>query len=357
MAAAEEFLWRVRNRLHAHAERRSDRLTFDEQESLALSMGYSGAPSRRLRTGLLATTAPSRPAAERFMQDYYLHARAVTRGRERILLRATPAKKRGKPVEVNLGNGVRLFDGQVTIVGARRARRAIRARPPRLRRVRPEASPLLPFAREAIARAASDPAWCAALRASPGSGPLFTRCWSARCRRPAPAAARSPASCTTSGSSSAMIPEFAPVTGRVHHDVYHVYTVDVHSVAARRSPPRALPRQARAGAPAGDAASPPRLRARSRSSSRRSSTTSARGTPTRAARGRTTRRAAPSCATCILPRLGLSAEDTLEARAPRRRSTSRCTTSPRAATSTTRPRLRSSAGSCAGARGSAISSS
>src|SRR5207302_5046307 len=30
----------------------------------------------------------------------------------------------------------------------------------------------------------------------------------------------------------AMIPEFRPVTGRVHHDVYHVYTVDVHSVAA-----------------------------------------------------------------------------------------------------------------------------
>ena len=30
----------------------------------------------------------------------------------------------------------------------------------------------------------------------------------------------------------AMVPEFLPVTGRVHHDVYHVYTVDVHSVAA-----------------------------------------------------------------------------------------------------------------------------
>jgi [protein-PII] uridylyltransferase len=27
------------------------------------------------------------------------------------------------------------------------------------------------------------------------------------------------------------VPEFLPVTGRVHHDVYHVYTVDVHSVA------------------------------------------------------------------------------------------------------------------------------
>src|ERR1019366_5638677 len=29
-----------------------------------------------------------------------------------------------------------------------------------------------------------------------------------------------------------MVPEFLPVTGRVHHDIYHVYTVDVHSVAA-----------------------------------------------------------------------------------------------------------------------------
>ncbi|MBM4363205.1 MAG: HD domain-containing protein, partial [Deltaproteobacteria bacterium] len=30
----------------------------------------------------------------------------------------------------------------------------------------------------------------------------------------------------------AMVPEFLPVVGRVHHDIYHVYTVDVHSVAA-----------------------------------------------------------------------------------------------------------------------------
>ena len=30
----------------------------------------------------------------------------------------------------------------------------------------------------------------------------------------------------------AMIPEFKPVVGRVHHDIYHVYTVDAHSIAA-----------------------------------------------------------------------------------------------------------------------------
>ncbi len=34
----------------------------------------------------------------------------------------------------------------------------------------------------------------------------------------------------------AMIPEFSPVVGRTHHDMYHVYTVDVHSVAAVGAP-------------------------------------------------------------------------------------------------------------------------
>jgi [protein-PII] uridylyltransferase len=216
MAAAEEFLWRVRNRLHAHADRRSDRLTFDEQETLATAMGYGDDRAT---------------AAERFMQDYYLHARAITRGRERILVRATPAKKRGKPAIVDLGGGVHLFDGQVTVAGANELAAepslALRAYVACVR----HSAPLLPFAREAIARAASDPGWCTALRASPESGPLFTElvCTvaEAKTRRGSIAAELHDV-----GLLLAMIPEFAPVTGRVHHDVYHVYTVDVHSVAA-----------------------------------------------------------------------------------------------------------------------------
>jgi [protein-PII] uridylyltransferase len=245
MAAAEEFLWRVRNRLHAHAERRSDRLTFDEQESLALAMGYAGPLASGKVADVEAVGDQDRAlAAERFMQDYYLHARAVTQGRERILLRATPAKKRGKPegassifpwrvphTEVDLGRGVRLFDGHVTIVGVPE----LAADPVTALRVYAacvrQGAPVLPFAREAIARAASDPAWCEALRASPESGPLFVDLMctvpEARTRRGSIASELHDV-----GLLLAMIPEFAPVTGRVHHDVYHVYTVDVHSVAA-----------------------------------------------------------------------------------------------------------------------------
>ena len=60
MAGAEDFLWRVRNRLHAHAGRRSDRLTFDEQELLAVALGYGAKDAPEERAA----------AAERFMQDY-----------------------------------------------------------------------------------------------------------------------------------------------------------------------------------------------------------------------------------------------------------------------------------------------
>jgi [protein-PII] uridylyltransferase len=217
IAASEEFLWRVRNRLHARSGRKADRLGFEEQEALAIAMGYGA--DRAL-------------AAERLMQDYYLHARAVTRARASLLERLRPVRRRTKAVPtVDLGKGVQLFDGYVTIAGANElssdpalAMRVFEAC------VRQEA-PVLPFARDAITRIASDPAWCERLRASPEAAKLFVEL-----------VCTVPETCTRRGSIVgelhdvglllAMVPEFLPVTGRVHHDIYHVYTVDVHSMAA-----------------------------------------------------------------------------------------------------------------------------
>ena len=228
IAAAEEFLWRVRNRLHAKAQRRSDRLTFDQQETIALELGY-GAKDATLAE-LTEDPGARAAAAERMMQDYYLHARTVTRSREQILARATPPRRRGKPVETELEGGVRLFDGHVTLDPDHLERDpalAFRVYTACLT----ENAPVFSFARDTIVRAAADPAFCAKLRASPEAATLFVDlvCAVPEVRTRSGSMVRE---LHDVGLLLAMIPEFFPVTGRVHHDVYHVYTVDVHSVAA-----------------------------------------------------------------------------------------------------------------------------
>ncbi len=217
IAASEEFLWRVRNRLHARAGRKTDRLGFEEQEALAVAMGYGA--DRAL-------------AAERLMQDYYLHARAVSRARAGLLARLRPMKRRTKAVPtVDLGKGVRLFDGQVTMAAAQE----LPADPALAMRVfaacvRQEA-PVLAFARDAITRVATDPSWCDRLRTSREAADLFV---DLVCTVPETRTRRGSivGELHDVGLLLAMVPEFLPVTGRVHHDIYHVYTVDVHSVAA-----------------------------------------------------------------------------------------------------------------------------
>lgn len=231
IAAAEEFLWRVRNRLHAKAQRRSDRLTFDQQEAIALELGYGSRDASSAEGDPSFDEALARgAAAERMMQDYYLHARAVTRSREQILARATPPRRRGKPVEIELTGGVRLFDGQVTLDPSELDRDpalAFRVYAACLS----ESAPVLPFARDAIVRAAAGPSFCERLRASTEASTLFVDlvCAVPEVRTRSGSMVRE---LHDVGLLLAMIPEFLPVTGRVQHDVYHVYTVDVHSVAA-----------------------------------------------------------------------------------------------------------------------------
>jgi [protein-PII] uridylyltransferase len=216
IATAEEFLWRVRNRLHARDGRKADRLGFEEQEALAVAMGYGQDCAR---------------AAERLMQDYYLHARATTRARASLLERLKPTRRRPKAPAIDLGAGVHLFDGHVTMAGnvelLAAPALAMRVYAACVRHV----APVLPFARDAIARAADDPAWCEKLRASPEAAALFVELV---CTIPETPTRRGSmvAELHDVGLLLAMVPEFLPVTGQVHHDVYHVYTVDAHSVAA-----------------------------------------------------------------------------------------------------------------------------
>jgi len=72
--AGKDFLAEIRTRLHFLAGRRDDRLKFDAQAILAEQMGFSDAPERR--------------GVESFMREYYRHAAAIDFFGRRILARA-----------------------------------------------------------------------------------------------------------------------------------------------------------------------------------------------------------------------------------------------------------------------------
>ncbi len=214
LLGARDFLWRVRNQLHLIARRRSDRLSFDHQEVLAEKLGY-GAGGQ---------------AVERFMSDYYRHARAVQRGRDTLMSRALPPPSR-RPRSKQLHSGLRLTGDAVSITDPAQ----LEADPALALRVYAEAVkrdlPVYDFARDQIARAATSESFGAALRASEEAAQLFVRLVKTikRTRLRQRSVLRE---LHDVGLLVAMIPEFSPVVGRVHHDIYHVYTVDVHSVAA-----------------------------------------------------------------------------------------------------------------------------
>ena len=227
IARAEDFLWKLRNQLHRHANRRSDRLTFDEQESLAELLGY------RARLDPLPADEEEAAGAmvEAFMSDYYRHARVVLRVRDQITARAMPLLERRRPRVEELGNGLQSFNDQLTFSKVAELESvpalAFRLYAAAVQR----GKTVLPFARDVIIRLTSTPEFCQALRQSPEAAQLFVELVS----QPEKSAFRSGSILTELhdvGLLIAMIPEFLPVVGRVHHDVYHVYTVDVHSVAA-----------------------------------------------------------------------------------------------------------------------------
>jgi len=214
LGLAEERLWCIRHLLHKNAGRRSDRLTFDQQEAIAPLVGYGEGGE----------------AVERMMSDHYRAARVVLRGVSTMLARATHTGRK-RPKTDDLGDGFRLFDGAVTLADTSRidAEPALALRLIALAVERQK--PLYAYAQEAIQDRALDGAWCERFRADPLARRLFVELVASRRETPFEkgSALRK---MHELGLLVAMIPEFSPVVGRVHHDVYHVYTVDVHSVAA-----------------------------------------------------------------------------------------------------------------------------
>lgn len=213
---AREMLWRVRSLLHLRAGRRQDRLTFEDQEEVARSFGFEDGATL---------------GVEQFMQTYYRHARVVSQITERVLARSRPTGRRSQRPAIDIGDGLILFDGHITFAESEQLEQdpvmALRLYKQVVRRQLPP----YPFARDVIVKYAADADWQKRLRESPDAQKLFLQLLTFAGDVPLKRSSVL-GELHEVGLMLAMVPEFEPVTGRVQHDVYHVYTVDVHSIAA-----------------------------------------------------------------------------------------------------------------------------
>jgi len=244
LEAALEFFLRVRGELHLLAGRRADRLTFEVQDLVARALGFADTPTEL--------------AAEGLMRAYYRHARAVAARTPEILARASELGPRRAPAVTRIDAHFRLHGAELTLIdpdgpaglGARPSL-ALEA----FQVAQTRGAPLHPYTRERLAEAARPlAALCAADPAA-----LEPRLAAERARVHAlflailcgpvagaatdsgaggtPAKAGPPPNDVLSdmhevGILGAVLPEFAQIECLWRRDLFHVYTVDVHSLRA-----------------------------------------------------------------------------------------------------------------------------
>lgn len=213
--AARDFLLRIRHQLHYLRRRKEDRLTFDLQEEVARFLGYQDGDD-----GL---------AVEKFMRHYYLSAKAIRRAADQLIAKCEEAQKRPAypQAERRVGGHFKLFRGMLTLDGGPE----VLARNPslclRLFRLSEELDVrVYSWAREQVVahlpqlfEARGEPAVVEEFKALYGRpGTRGERLFELH----------------ELGVLGAVVPEFGRVTAHHQHDLYHVYTVDVHTLFAVR---------------------------------------------------------------------------------------------------------------------------
>jgi [protein-PII] uridylyltransferase len=213
LSAAQDHFWTVRNRLHVLNRRRHDRLTFEDQESVAALLGY--------RDGV-------RLGVEQFMQSHYRRAGAIARLIDRLPERARRSRRKPPVTIREVARNVFVHDGQITLRADALADDVALA----MRfysAVVNEGFPPDPAARDVIALHTARAEFCQALRhdreAIARFCELLTDASSPPLRRGSIVEELHEV-----GLLVAMIPEFEQITGRVPHDAYHAYTADVHAL-------------------------------------------------------------------------------------------------------------------------------
>ena len=231
---ARDFVWRVRNELHYLERRKWDQLTFDVQPQVAQYMGY--------------TDGDEGSAVEQFMRHYYIAAKVILTACDAIVDRAlepqnatgwrqvpppaamTGAERTGGPPRAEWrlpGGELKVFRGRLTIADKDALRRSPAALVRFFAAADRENLDLYPYARDQAAAAATELPPEAA--ADPEVSQELLACFVRQGTR-----GRFLTLMHQLGALARLVPEFARITARRQIDVYHVYTVDVHSLFAVR---------------------------------------------------------------------------------------------------------------------------
>ena len=212
------FLWRVRNELHFFSGHKNDVLTRDLQPRIAKNLGYENDE----------TTL----GVERFMRDYYLHARVIHRVSKRLIARCQETLSRRGSAERRqrqqaLADGLVFFDGRLHL--ADRDPSQLRTDPARLMKVFWHLHRLGCELSLDLERAIEDSLHLVdeAFRRSDGVRELFLdvcRTWGR--------AAQTFSEMHELGFLGRYLPEFGALTCLVQYDVYHKFSADQHSLLA-----------------------------------------------------------------------------------------------------------------------------
>lgn len=225
---AIDFMLRLRVVLQLTAGRRQDQLRFDLQERIAplLYPDYSS-PEGEDRPAVT-------PAVEALMRDFQTHARTIARTTDRLLQRVSESRETPAPAKPIRQPGTRdedpsfiLRDGKLEV----KDNFIFTSQPSEMIRMFVMSQALdvgvglatKDLVSELAASRASE------LRADPGSAKHFLEVLTNVADKGTPSRLEQ---MQDLGLVSALIPEWTPVSGRVQHDIYHVYTVDQHSLYA-----------------------------------------------------------------------------------------------------------------------------
>jgi [protein-PII] uridylyltransferase len=206
---AEAFFWAVRCHLHYQAGRAEERLTFDVQPTIAERLGYTG------RTGALAV--------ERFMKHYFLTAYQVGELQRIILNRLDSGKTEWRLIPFpNRSEGFPLTQGKLSLPDDKYFTRhpldlirIFRASQKSGRAIHVHTQNVIYRSRTLVS---------AALRADVDANALFLEIIEGN------NADEILRAMNEAGILGRFLPDWGRIVGQMQYDMYHVYTVDEHTL-------------------------------------------------------------------------------------------------------------------------------